>query len=424
MTNASRRAATGHGTISIGQSLRTAFGSLRANMLRSLLTALGIIIGTGAVITIIAVTEGNTASITSRLGTLSPNVLIISPQSAVGSGGVRQGAGSAQTLTVDDASAIAAVSHVAAVSPVLNAGGSTQVIFQSQNWNTRVQGVYPNFQQIGSWTMAEGQWFTQQAEDTQAAQAVIGNTVATQLFTPLGIDPIGQHIRISNQDFVVEGVLQSKGAAVFGPSPDDIIYVPLTTVQTRLTGKASAYVNSVEVQVDSTGNVSQAQADITSLLESRHHVSPGADDFTIRSQAQIVSTVQSTANALTLLLVGIAAISLLVGGIGIMNIMLVTVTERTREIGIRVAVGARQRDILAQFLIEAFVLTVFGGVIGIAIGASIGYALALAFSWPFIIDPRAVLLAFGVSGAVGIIFGFYPAQRAARLDPVVALRTE
>lgn len=413
------------GGMSFGQSFRTAVGALRSNVLRALLTTLGIIIGTGAVVTIISVTEGNTASISSNLGTLGPNVVVVSPQSSFGAGGVRAGAGSAQTLTLDDANAIVAlVNHVRAMSPIANGGNNLQIVFQNQNWNTRVQGVFPSYQQIGNWKLDDGQWYQQSAEDQKLPQAVIGATVAAQLFTPLGIEPVGQNIRIGSQVFTVVGVLHPKGAATFGPDPDDIIYLPFATAQSRLVGAKVTSINSIQVQADASGNVSQVVADVTTLLEQRHHVSPGADDFTVRNQNQITNTIQQTSQELTILLVGVASISLLVGGIGIMNIMLVTVTERTREIGIRIAIGAREGDILTQFLLEATLLTLIGGLIGIGIGTGIGFILAQSFHWPFIMDGKSVLLSFGVSALVGIIFGFYPAQRAAKLDPIVALRTE
>jgi putative ABC transport system permease protein len=413
------------GTISFLQSFLISLRALRANIVRSLLTTLGIIIGTGAVVAIIAVTEGNTASITSNLSTLGPNVVVISPQSAQGFGGVRSGAGSAQTLTLDDANAISSqVSHVLAMSPILNAGNSSQIVFQNQNWNTTVQGVYPAYQQIDTWSMDSGQWFDQSAIDDRLPQAVIGSAIVDQLFTPLGADPMGQSIRIGSQPFTVVGVLKSKGASTFGRSPDDVIYVPLTTARARLTGSSSTNsVNSIQVQADSADNVTQVVSDITLLLEQRHKITT-TDDFTVRNQNQLTSTIQQTSQTLTILLVGIASISLLVGGIGIMNIMLVTVTERTREIGIRIAIGAREIDILTQFLLEAILLTMIGGLIGIGIGIGIGYILSQSFHWPFIVDSRSALLSFVVSAIVGIVFGFYPAQRAARLDPIVALHSE
>jgi putative ABC transport system permease protein len=413
-----------HGNISPTESLSTAIRSLRSNLLRSLLTTLGIIIGTGAVIAIIAITEGNSANISNRIGQLGPNTLVIQSQGVGGAGGIRTGASSAQSLTTNDIQTISAINHVVAVSPLQTAGANTQVVYQNQNWSTRIYGVYPGYQQIGSWTMAEGQWFDQTAEDQQSAQAVIGQTIVDQLFTPLGVDPLGQQIRISSQTFTIVGVLKAKGAATFGISPDDAIYVPFSTAQTRLVGARQRTISNIQVQVDNSNNVDQAQSDITTALEANHGTSGSQDPFTVRNQNQIVQTAQATAQTLTLLLVGIAGISLLVGGIGIMNIMLVTVTERTREIGIRIALGARQRDILVQFLIEATVLTAVGGLIGIGVGSSVGLILSHTFTWPYVFDPLAVALAFGVAAMTGIIFGFYPAQRAARMDPIEALRIQ
>jgi len=424
MTQRPRTVVKRHGSMSFSQNISTALNALRTNLLRALLTTLGIIIGTGAVVTIISVTEGNTASVSSNLSSLGPNVVIISPQSTLGAGDVRAGAGTSQTLTLDDANAIAAqISHVSAVSPIQSAGNSLQIIFQNQNWNTRVQGVFPAYQQIGNWQLDSGQWFDQIAEDSKQTKAVIGATVAAQLFTPLGVDPVGQTIRVGSQTMTVVGVLHAKGAATFGPDPDDIIYIPLSTAESRFIGAKTSSVNSIQVQADSSDHVDQAVADITTLLESRHKIT-GTDDFTVRNQNQLTNTVKQTSQTLTILLVGIASISLLVGGIGIMNIMLVTVTERTREIGIRVAIGAREIDIMTQFLLEATMLTVAGGLLGIGIGIGIGYILAQSFHWPFILDGSSIFIAFGVSTLVGIVFGFYPAQRAARLDPIVALRSE
>ncbi len=408
------------GLSGIYQSCVSAIQSLRGNKSRSLLTSLGIIIGVGAVIVVISIGEASAASINQRLSGLNPTEIIIRPGSA-SSGGVRQGAGSAQSLTQADADAIASqVPNVAAVSPVINANG--QVVFQNQNWASTIQGVYPNYQQIGSWQMQEGAFFTSADEQNSSSVAVIGQTVVTNLFTPLGIDPLGQQIRIGSVPFTIVGVLASKGGSTLG-NADDITYVPFVTAQRQLT--SSTFVNSIDVTATSTGQVSTVQTAVQQLLEQRHHITiPQNDDFTIQNQSQILTTVQGTAQTLTVLLVGIASISLVVGGIGIMNIMLVSVTERTREIGIRIAVGARSRDVLTQFLIEAVMLSALGGIVGIVLG--IGGALAYSFftKTSFVLSPIAVILAFGFSAAVGIIFGFYPARRAARLDPIVALRTE
>ena len=402
------------------QSTGSALQALRANLLRSLLTSLGIIFGVGAVIIVIAISEGNTASINARLSTLNPLQLTIRAGST-STGGVRGGAGTLQTLTQADADALAQLPHVAAVSPTLNANG--QLVFSNQNWSTSVQGVYPGEQQIGSWQMQEGNFFTQADEQSGTSVAVLGQTVVDNLFTPLGIDPLGQQIRIGNVTFTVVGTLASKGSTGFGANADDIVYVPFSTAQQRLSG--NKFVNSIVLTADNSGDVNSVQSAAQALLEQRHNISnPALDDFTIQNASQVLSTVQGTAQSLSILLVGVAAVSLVVGGIGIMNIMLVSVTERTREIGIRIAIGARQRDVLMQFLIEAFFLSALGGLIGLIIGPIVAYVIASVNKFPFQIDPLSILIAFGVSALVGIIFGFYPAQRAARLDPIVALRTE
>ena len=402
------------------QSTGSALQALRANLLRSLLTSLGIIIGVGAVVIMIAISEGNTATINQRLSTLNPLQLTIRSGST-STGGVRGGAGTLQTLTQADADALAQLQHVSAVSPTLNANG--QVVYSNQNWSTSVQGVYPSYQQIGSWQMQEGNFFTQADEQSGTSVVVLGQTVVDNLFTPLGIDPIGQQIRIGNVTFTVVGTLASKGSTGFGANADDVAYIPFSTAQQRLSG--SQFVNSIVLTADNTGDVNSVQSAAQALLEQRHNITnPANDDFTIQNASSVLSTVQATAQSLTILLVGVAAVSLIVGGIGIMNIMLVSVTERTREIGIRIAIGARQRDVLMQFLIEAFVLSALGGLVGLIIGPIGAFAIARTNGYPLVIDPLSILIAFGVSALVGIVFGFYPAQRAARLDPIVALRTE
>jgi putative ABC transport system permease protein len=393
--------------------------ALRMNKMRSLLTSLGIIIGVGAVIVMIAISEGSAATINQRLSTLSPNELIIRSGSA-SAGGVRQGAGTQQTLTVADANAVSQAPNVSAASPVLNASG--QVVFQSQNWSTTVQGVYPNFQQINNWQVQEGNFFTSSDESSGAAVAVIGQTVADNLFTIQGIDPVGQQVRIGEVPFTVVGVLASKGSTGL-TNVDDVVYVPFSTARQRLVG--GQYVSAIDVLVNSSNNVNNAQSSIEQVMEQQHHISdPSQDDFTIQNQNQILQTAQGISQSLTLLLVGVAAVSLLVGGIGIMNIMLVSVTERTREIGIRMAIGARSRDVMTQFLVEAIMLSAVGGIIGILLGIAGASIFSLSASFPFVLNPLAILLAFGFAALVGIIFGFYPARRAARLDPIVALRTE
>lgn len=409
------------GLFALFQSCTSALEAIRANKTRSLLTALGIIIGVAAVIMVVAISESNSAVINQRLSSaLNPNQLTIRSGS-VSSGGVRQGAGSATTLTAADADAIAQVAHVAAVSPVVNANG--QVVFQNQNWSTTIQGVYPDYPQVGNWTLQEGSFFSAADEQGGTTVAVVGQTVVNNLFTPLGVDPIGQVIRIRNVQFTIVGVLNGKGANGGFNDPDDVVYIPLATAQAKLTGGHT--VNNIAVIIDSSSNVTSAQAAIEQVMEQQHHISdPSLDDFSIQNQSQILQTVQSTSQTLAELLISVAAISLIVGGIGIMNIMLVSVTERTREIGIRIAIGAHPGDVMTQFLVEAFMLSALGGIVGIAIGIAGAYIVSVANSSQFALSPFAVLIAFLFSAVVGIVFGFYPARRAARLDPIVALRTE
>jgi putative ABC transport system permease protein len=403
----------------LGIGFSSAFEALWANRLRSLLTILGVIVGVGAVISVVTLTQGTSANINSRVASLGTNVLTISPGSST-TGGARGGAGTQQSLTQADADALAALPHVANVSPLLSL--NAQVIAGSQNWNTRVQGVYPDFQSIGSWQLSEGSWFSDVDESGAQPVAVIGETVVENLFTPTGIDPIGQSIMINSQAYQVVGVLQVKGANGLS-NQDDVVYIPFAAAQERLNN--SGFVGQIQLQVDDVNNVDAVQQDATTLLEQRHNIAAGGpDDFTVRSPTQFVQTAQQSQQTLAVLLVGVAAISLIVGGIGIMNIMLVSVTERTREIGIRMAIGARRSDIRNQFLIEALTLSAGGGVIGIAAGLIGGLALIRAFQLPFVLSVPAMALAIGVSVLVGLVFGLYPALRASQLDPVVALRAE
>ncbi|HEX8996505.1 MAG TPA: ABC transporter permease [Ktedonobacterales bacterium] len=418
-TPAARVGVTARRGLMHGSSVPSALDALWANRLRSLLTILGVIVGVSAVIAVVTLTQGTSAVLNSRVAGLGTNVLTITPGSSA-SGGARGGAGSVQSLTQADADAIVSVSHVANASPIITS--NAQVIAGAQNWNTRVLGVYPNFQSIGNWQLSEGSWFSDGDESGANPVAVVGQTVVQNLFTPTGADALGQTILISGQSYQVVGVLQSKGSSGF-TNQDDVIYIPFAAAQERLNN--STYVGQIQAQVDSTDNVNTAQTAITTLLEQRHNIpSGGTDDFTVRSPTQFVQTAQQSSQTLAVLLIGIAAISLIVGGIGIMNIMLVSVTERTREIGIRMAVGARRRDIRNQFLIEALTLSVVGGLIGIALGLVAGYFLTRAFQLPFVLSVVAMALAVGVSVLVGVAFGFYPALRASRLDPIVALRVE
>ena len=418
MPSPSRLQPRGRGLL-IGANFRTALKALRANQLRSFLTTLGVIIGVAAVIAIVTLTQGVSVTLNQRLAGLGTNVLVIQSGSASRNGAF-QGEGTAQTLTMSDVQALTPIPHVANISPVISVGA--QAIYGNRNWNTQVQGVSPSYQSLQNWQLARGAWFSTGDQLGAAPVAVIGQTVVDNLFTPAGIDPIGQTIRVNNQLFRVVGTLQSKGSSGFG-NADDVIFVPSTAAQDRL--KNSLYVDQIQIQVDSSTNVAQVQQNVTTTLEKQHHIAAGAtDDFRVLNANQLLQTAQQTTTLLTALLVGIAAISLTVGGIGIMNIMLVSVTERIREIGIRMAVGARRSDIRNQFLIEAVVLSAVGGVIGILIGLLAGLGISAALGLPLVVSPLAILIAFGVAAIIGIGFGLYPAVRAARLDPIVALRTE
>jgi putative ABC transport system permease protein len=381
----------GRNNLRLLQTVPSALAALRANKGRSILTTLGIIIGVAAVISIVALGEGASASVSNQLAGLGVNLLTIMPGSA-SSGGARTGAGSSITLKPADADAITQkISGLNGVSPVVS--GSAQIIAGGQNWSTRIQSVAPVYLSINDWTIAEGSAFTD-ADNTNAANvAVLGATVATNLF-PSGQSPIGQLVRIRNVPFTVIGVLASKGASGFGDQ-DDTVMIPFRTGQ------------------------------VEALLRSRHQLQPGqADDFSIRNNADIISRVSSVSDTMTLLLGGVAAVSLVVGGIGIMNIMLVSVTERTREIGIRLAIGAQPRDVLFQFLVEAVVLSLLGGIMGILLGAGTALLLPIVAGWTTVLPWNAIILSFGVSAAIGMFFGIYPARKASQLDPIVALRYE
>ena len=408
-----------HRGLALGASFTSATEALWSNRLRSLLTILGVIVGVAAVIVAVTITQGTSASINSRVAGLGTNTLTINSGAAV-TGGASQGVGTEESLTLNNATAIALVPHVVNVTPIKSV--SAQLVYSGQNWNTRVEGVYPNYQSIGNWQLAEGSWYTQADEDSGIPVAVLGQTTEQNLFTGVAADPIGQTILINSQPFRVVGILQAKGTSA-AVDQDDVVFVPFSAAATRL--KNTPFVDQIQVQVDNANNVNSTESAITSLLERLHGIPAGGpDDFTIRSSDQLVQTAQSFSQTLTFLLVGIAAISLLVGGIGIMNIMLVSVTERTREIGIRMAVGARRGDIRNQFLIEALTLSAAGGIIGVMLGLIGGYIMTIVFALPFAPSPLSILLSFGVAAAVGICFGFYPAVSASRLDPIVALRSE
>ncbi len=402
----------------IGQSVLSALEALLANKLRSLLTMLGIIIGVGAVIVVVAIGQGASAQVQQNLSRLGTNVVSVFPGN-FGGGGVNQGSGTRPTLTVKDLAAIEAnVPNIAAITPLVE--GNAQVIAGQNNWNTQIQAAYPAESAIGNYTTSEGAFYTQDDEDSGALVAVIGQTVATNLFP--NSDPIGQEIRIRNVTFRVVGLLSVKGAAGFG-DPDNIIFIPFSTGQRRLF--ASQNVQQIQMQVDKTENIDSVIANITSVLRTQHHITgTKANDFTARNQQQFVATQQQTTQTITLLLASVAGVSLLVGGIGIMNIMLVSVTERTREIGIRMAIGARGRDVLLQFLVEAATLAVIGGILGIILGAASTIVVSRLAGWSTLISPASVLVSFAFAALIGVFFGFYPARQAAKLDPIVALRSE
>lgn len=396
--------------------------SLWANKMRSGLAILGVIIGVGAVIAMIAVGRGASLQIESHISSMGSNILIIVPGTTT-SGGVRMGAGTQQSLSLDDAIAIEKeCSAVSRVSPELS--GVAQVVYGNRNWSTGVKGTTEGMMDVHNWSVSSGRFLTDQDVRSSTKVAVIGETVAYELFG--NANPVGEIIRIKKVPFQVVGVLAPKGQSAFGSDQDDVIFVPVTTAQKRLFGTPfPRMVRRISVKARDAESIYLAQEQITALLRQRHRIGPNQDDdFTVRNLTQAMEAAQQSTQAMTLLLGAIASVSLLVGGIGIMNIMLVSVTERTREIGIRMAVGARPRDIRLQFLIEAFLLSVIGGMAGIALGALLSQTLVLLFDWSTSISPSSILLAFGFSGFVGVFFGFYPAYKASLMDPIEALRYE
>ena len=398
---------------------KIAFRALRRNKLRSVLTALGIIIGVGAVIAMVSIGNGAKAQVEQQIASLGENVILIFSGS-VTSSGIRTGWGSAGTLKIEDAQAIRReVPGVIAVSEEVIS--TSQVSAGNQNWFTRIYGESPEYFDIRKWPLSDGAIFT--AQDVRSANkvCVIGRTTASQVFG--SENPIGQVLRIKGVPFLVTGVLTPKGLSPQGTDQDDIVIMPYTSAMKRVMGGTT--LRGINVQVASPNDLAPAQQQITELLRQRHNIRSGRDDdFTVRNQQEIAETATATSRIMTLLLGAIASVSLIVGGIGIMNIMLVSVTERTREIGVRLAVGAHGRDILTQFLIEAVTLSVIGGVIGILLGLGASRMLSIFAHWPTLISIPSIIAAFFVSAAVGIFFGFYPARTAARLDPIEALRYE
>jgi len=408
--------------ISILSTLRIALRALWVNKMRSALTMLGIIIGVSAVIIMLAVGTGISQKISGQISSIGSNLIIVVPGSST-QGGIRMGGGSQSTLTKDDADAILReCSSVSTVAPLHN--GSAQVVYGNQNWSTSIQGTTPGILEVKDCGLTAGRNMNDQDIRNATKVCLLGQTVVDNLFG--SIDPIGQIIRIKKIPFTVIGVLESKGQSLGGQDQDDTIMIPLTTAQKKIFGTTvPGMVRTIMVKARSAEDLTIAERQVNDLLRQRHRIGPNKeDDFTVRNLTQILQMAEQTTNALTLLLGAIASVSLLVGGIGIMNIMLVSVTERTREIGIRMAVGAKTWDIRIQFIIEALTLSMIGGITGIIIGSSGSVILSTIFEYPSIVSPLSVLLSFSFSGLVGIFFGFYPAYKASLLNPIDALRFE
>jgi len=403
----------------VGSTLNVAFRALRRNKLRSVLTALGIIIGVAAVIAMVGIGNGAKAQVEMQIASLGQNVILIFSGSTTSSG-IRTGWGGAGTLKIEDAEAIRReVSGVIAVSEEVRS--TSQVAAGNQNWLTQVLGESAEYLDIRQWPLADGAPFTPQDVRSANKVCVIGRTTATQVFG--NDDPVGQVLRIKNVPFIVTGVLTPKGLSALGPDQDDVVIMPYTSAMKRVIGGTT--LRNINVQVGDARQLPAAQQQIISLLRQRHNIRAGKDDdFTVRGQQEIADMATAQSKTMTLLLGAIAGVSLIVGGIGIMNIMLVSVTERTREIGVRLAVGAHGRDILTQFLIEAVALSSVGGIIGIAFGIGASKILSIYASWPTLISLTSIMVAFLFSAGVGVFFGFYPARKAAALDPIEALRYE
>ena len=399
--------------------LRVAMRSILKNRMRSVLTSLGVIIGVASVIVMVALGAGAQADVEAQIQSLGANMIMVFPDWRKAHG-VSQGAESRNMLTLDDVEALREeTTLLVAISPVVRSGG--QVIGGVGNWSTQVEGVDPPYPEIRNWKLASGEFFTERDVRAKSKVAVLGQTVVDNLFPDS--DPVGERIRIRNTPFKVVGVLEPRGQSPFGSDYDDVILAPSTTVLYRLAG--GQHIGRIYASVARPQDTELAIEEMTATIRTSHKLEPQEeDDFRVRNQAELMETATETQRVMTLFLGGVAAVSLLVGGIGIMNIMLVSVTERTREIGIRLAVGARSSDVLAQFLTESVVLSLFGGTIGVILAYSVAMFLNRAVGMTTIVRPVIVLMAFGFSGAVGVFFGFYPARKAARLNPIDALRYE
>ena len=403
----------------IWESITIALHELFANKLRSVLTMLGIIIGVAAVIAMVSIGMGVKSNVEDSMASLGSNMLIVTP-GAANSGGIRGAAGSRESLKYDDAMAIKKkIKNIDYVSPIVQR--SYQIVYGNQNWNTVVMGVTPEYMSIRSLTLTVGTFISQTDNDKRQRVAVIGPTVARNLFG--SENPIGKNIRIHNQPFKIIGVLASKGQSSMGQDQDDVVIVPLMTEQERLLG--ITHIQMIQLQVSEASKIVQVQSEVETLLRQRHHILNGKEnDFTVNNLTSLVETVTQQTTMLTILLGSIAGISLLVGGIGIMNIMMVSVTERTREIGIRKALGATFGNIMLQFLIESVVMGVVGGILGICLGCAISVAISHVGEFKTVITATPILVSFSFAVGIGLFFGIYPARKAARLDPIDALRYE
>jgi putative ABC transport system permease protein len=410
--------------VNLVQTARIAVRALRVNALRSALTMLGIIIGVGAVIAMVSVGAGAQARVAEQIQSLGSNLIIVLSGS-VTSGGIRLGHGSQLTITEDDATALAReVPAVQVAAPSMR--GTAQVVYGNLNWSTVIQGVTPDYLEARDWPIVAGRVFSTEDMDGATKVALLGQTTVVNLFGEA--DPLGQIIRIKKVPFTVIGVLDRKGQSTWGQDQDDVILIPLSTARKKVLGTPQANpraVGAISVKIRAGEDMKEAEAQMRALLRQRHRLQPYQDDdFFLRNLSEVLQTQEESSRVMTYLLAAIASVSLLVGGIGIMNIMLVSVTERTREIGLRMAVGARARDILVQFLVEAITLSLIGGGVGVALGLVASRTIGYMAEWPILVAPEAIALAFGFAAAVGVFFGFYPARKAARLDPIEALRYE